>query len=109
MPGYYIKETIIKEDATPIDNVTKFAWADDDYEIVKTWHEYTEEELAEQAENERLEKEQERLKETPQMVNNLNEAVAELGVDVANHEITLDDIMLAVAELGVAIEEVSNA
>lgn len=30
--GYLVPVTAIKEDATPIDNVTKFAWADEDYE-----------------------------------------------------------------------------
>lgn len=32
--GYLIKSEIIKKDAAPIDNVTKFAWDDDDYEEV---------------------------------------------------------------------------
>ena len=30
--GYLVPFTTIKEDAVPIDNVTKVAWADDDYE-----------------------------------------------------------------------------
>jgi hypothetical protein len=30
--GVLVPFKTIKEDATPIDNVTKFAWADDDYE-----------------------------------------------------------------------------
>lgn len=30
--GFLIPATAIKENATPIDNVTKFAWHDDDYE-----------------------------------------------------------------------------
>lgn len=30
--GYLIPALVIKEDATPIDNETKFAWADEDYE-----------------------------------------------------------------------------
>lgn len=50
MSGYYAKETRIKTDATPIDNKTKFAWADDDYEEVEVWHEYTEDELKQQEE-----------------------------------------------------------
>lgn len=45
MPGYYETVTRIKPDAKPIDNKTKFAWDDDDYEEVEEWHEYTEEEL----------------------------------------------------------------
>lgn len=35
--GYYQKVTRIKADATPIDNITKFAWNDDDYEEVEEW------------------------------------------------------------------------
>lgn len=30
--GSLIKILVIKEDASPIDNITKFAWDDDDYE-----------------------------------------------------------------------------
>ncbi|WP_300899409.1 hypothetical protein [Turicimonas muris] len=30
--GHLIKSTCIKKDAVPIDDVTKFAWDDDDYE-----------------------------------------------------------------------------
>lgn len=44
--GYFYNETRIKANAKPIDNIEKFAWADEDYETVKTWHEYTTEELA---------------------------------------------------------------
>ena len=35
--GYLVPATAIKEDATPIDNVTKFAWADEDYEEVQMY------------------------------------------------------------------------
>ena len=35
--GYLVPVTAIKEDATPIDNVTKFAWADDEYEEVQMY------------------------------------------------------------------------
>ena len=30
--GYLIPAKIIKKEATPIDNISKFAWYDDDYE-----------------------------------------------------------------------------
>jgi hypothetical protein len=30
--GFLVPFQVIKEDATPIDNATKFAWTDDDYE-----------------------------------------------------------------------------
>lgn len=51
--GRYVTRERIKEDALPIDNVTKFAWDDDDIEIVEEWVEYTAEELAEMEEAEK--------------------------------------------------------
>lgn len=50
--GYYTSEVRIKKDAMPIDNITKFAWNDDDYETVEVFVEYTEEEMAEMARRE---------------------------------------------------------
>lgn len=35
--GYLQQETIIRPDATPIDDVTKFAWADEDYETIQRY------------------------------------------------------------------------
>lgn len=35
--GFLIPAKAIKEDATPIDNVTKFAWDDADYEDVQMY------------------------------------------------------------------------
>lgn len=63
--GYYYTATRIKEDATPIDNVTKFAWYDDDYETVELWHEYTEEELLQIQE---MEKQQEKNEQNDQFL-----------------------------------------
>lgn len=53
--GQYVKSIRIKADAKPIDNKTKFAYADDDYEEVEEWVEYTDEEKAEMAEKEERE------------------------------------------------------
>ena len=36
--GFLTTGTIIKVDAEPIDNITKFAWSDDDYEEVYFYH-----------------------------------------------------------------------
>lgn len=36
---------VIKPDAVPIDNVTKHAWADDDYVLVNVYRPYTQAEL----------------------------------------------------------------
>ena len=41
--GYLTKGTVIKEGAAPIDDVTKFAWDDDDYEQVPYYHLYSDE------------------------------------------------------------------
>lgn len=35
--GRLVPTTVIRADATPIDNVTKFAWADEDYEEVQMY------------------------------------------------------------------------
>lgn len=35
--GYLVVRQEIREAATPIDNITKFAWADDDYEEVQVY------------------------------------------------------------------------
>lgn len=40
--GYLTKAIAIREDATPIDDVTKFAWDDDDYEDVMMYCLYKE-------------------------------------------------------------------
>lgn len=53
--GYYKKTIRIKQNVTPIDNITKFAYADDDYEEVEEWVDYTDEELTEMSEQEKCE------------------------------------------------------
>lgn len=35
--GHLVHTTVIREDATPIDDVTKFAWDDEDYEEVQMY------------------------------------------------------------------------
>ena len=35
--GRLVRAFAVKEDAEPIDNVTKFAWADEDYEEVQMY------------------------------------------------------------------------
>lgn len=43
--GWLDPAVIVKPDAEPIDNITKHAWSDDDYEFVKIYRKYTQEEL----------------------------------------------------------------
>lgn len=42
--GYLREEVVIRPDAEPIDNVTKFAWADEDYETIQRYVAIPEEE-----------------------------------------------------------------
>lgn len=98
MNGCYRKEIKVKKEATPIDNITKFAWDDNDYEIVEVWHEYTAEEL------ERKKRSDEN-KEQKELFNTLPDAVSDLSEVVSANATDLTDINNAVAELS---ELVSN-
>lgn len=40
MPGKMMTFLRLKEGALPVDNITKFAWDEGDYEEVQEWHEY---------------------------------------------------------------------
>jgi len=73
--GQYIKNIRIKHDAKPIDNVTKFAWDDDDYEEIEEWFEHTEEELAEM---DSLEKRNKFLSEAPDTIAEQDDAICAL-------------------------------
>lgn len=93
--GYWKRGTRAKEGAyETIDNITKFALSDDDYEEYEEWVEYTEEELAEHVAQEEaaqkkieqeafLEEAPERLDATEINVEDLLNAIAELGALVA--------------------------
>lgn len=35
--GVLLEETVIRPEAAPIDNVTKFAWAEEDYETIRRY------------------------------------------------------------------------
>ena len=45
--GYFREETIVRPDAAPIDNITKFAWADEDYETIRRYVDVPEEQRRE--------------------------------------------------------------
>lgn len=92
MNGYYKKEIHVKKDAAPIDNVTKFAWDDDDYEEVEVWHEYTEAELEEMAKCDEHDAQLD-------VFNSLPDAVADLSESVSDNAVNQNDIADAVAEL----------
>lgn len=73
--GFYIKKNRIKSYAKPIDNITKFAWDDEDYEEVEEWIEYTDEELAEMGS---LEKRNKFLSEAPDTIAEQDDAICAL-------------------------------
>lgn len=52
--GSLSTRTVIRAGAVPIDNITKFAWADDDYEDVQVYIPY-EEQTAEPTQLDRIE------------------------------------------------------
>lgn len=83
---------------TTIDNVTKFALDDSDYEEVQLYHVWTAEEIAQREECERQAEQQE-------LINALPDAVAELSEMVSDNIIDTADVMDAIAELS---EIVSN-
>lgn len=81
------------------------------------WHKLTESEQQQRDELERETKEknaaaQEFIENAPSRIDDIEggiddsyDAIAELGIEVAGHAITLDDIMDAIAELGQIVEE----
>ncbi len=79
MAGYYETKERIKIDAIPIDNKTKFAWDDDDYETYQEWHEYTEEELKQQKEAEAKVQRDENLNTIADLVKTTTEQSDKLG------------------------------
>lgn len=95
MSGYYAKEIRIKSDVTPIDNVTKFAWADDDYEEVEVWHEYTEEELKQQEDAKAQAEHQELIDSLPDAVADLSEVVSSNSEDTSG----LSDALAELSEI----------
>lgn len=99
--GYYKKVIRIKESATPIDNVNKFAWDNDDYEEIEVWHDYTDEELTSI-------KEQQAQQEQKELINSLPDAIADLSSDVSNNATSTNDLMDAIADLSAIVSDLST-
>lgn len=77
--GWLCDGTVAKPGAfESIDNVTKFALADDDYERVQVYHAYTAEELAEREEAERDADYQAIMDSLPDAIAELSMLVSEL-------------------------------
>lgn len=88
--GYWTMSQEIKESAKgTIDDITKFAYYDDDYIEVPVWHEYTEDEL-----------EQIRISEEMEAQNIKDREFLDQGPeDVEDLKINQEDIILAMADM----------
>ena len=75
-----------------IDNDTKFALDDSDYETVKLYHRWTEDEIAQHNESKRQQEHQE-------IMNSLPDAMADLSEMVSDNTIDTADLQDALAEL----------
>ena len=91
--GQLTNATIIKSDAAQIDNETKWAWDDDDYEEVLVWHEYTEEELAERG---------------SVTLDDVTDALADISDTVSTSADDLSTISDAIAELSELVATLAN-
>lgn len=100
MSGYYKKITRIKSTAIPIDNKTKFAYDDDDYEDVEVWQEYTDAEL-------KAIKQQEIVNEKQNLMDSLPDALADLSSEVSANSISATDLMDAIADLSSIVNNLS--
>lgn len=90
----FITETIrVKEGATPIDNKTKWAWDDDDYETVQVYRPYTEEEFA---------------LVTKPTVDDVTDALADISDTVSTNADDLSTISDAIAELSELVANLAS-
>lgn len=81
--GHLVESTCIKKDATPIDDITKFAWDDDDYEPCMLY--ILKEDLPD-------------LGETPSPINEVEDALCELYEE---NLLLKDDIEMIKEKIGV--------
>lgn len=79
-----------------IDNVTKFALDESDYEIVQFYHAWTDEEL------ERIEKSKNE-QEHREIMESLPDAIAELSSMVSDNSVSMEVINDAIAELSTIV------
>lgn len=81
-------------------------------ERILRYHVYTDYELQRMAEEEAYQKAhpspEVKIEALESGVDDSYDAIADLGVEVADHSVTLDDIMNAIAELGVELENLNG-
>ena len=91
--GVLTETTRVKEGAAPIDNKTKWAWDEDDYETVLVWREYTDEEFA---------------LVTKPTVDDVTDALADISDTVSTNADDLSTISDAIAELSELVATLAN-
>lgn len=94
--GYVTEQTVVRDDAEPIDNVTKFAWADDDYETRQVYVPYIEEELERMAEAAERTEREEWLRSAPSQLADMDE----LLVTLYESQLETDEALCALYEGG---------
>ena len=95
--GYVTEQTVVREDAEPIDDVTKFAWADDDYETRRVYVPYTADELARMAEAAERAEREEWLVSAPSQLADMDE----LLVALYESQLETDEALCAIYEGGI--------
>lgn len=107
--GELRQETRIKPDAIPIDNKTKFAWDDDDYEDILRYHVWTQDELAEiakrKAETAKAEAREAFIESAPDIQAEQDTAICDLYEQTLNMQTESDQ---AITDLYEMILEVQN-
>ena len=91
--GQLTNATVIRQDAAPIDNKTKWAWDDDDYETVQVYRPYTDEEFA---------------LVTKPTVDDVTDALADISDTVSTNADDLSTINDAIAELSELVATLAN-
>lgn len=95
--GYVTEQVVIRGDAEPIDDVTKFAWADDDYETRQVYVPYTEDELSRMAEAAERAQREEWLASAPSQLADMDE----LLVNLYESQLETDEALCALYEGGI--------
>lgn len=94
--GYVTEQTVVSEDSAPIDNVTKFAWADDDYDTRQVYVTYTDDELSRMAEAAERAQREEWLQSAPSQLADMDE----LLVALYESQLETDEVLCALYEGG---------
>ncbi len=94
--GYVTEQTVVREDSAPIDDVTKFAWADGDYETRQVYVPYTDDELSRMAEAAERAQREEWLASAPSQLADMDE----LLVALYESQLETDEVLCALYEGG---------